>query len=86
MQTQEIYHAVKSFILDKTNGPTVINVPYVDFHLYTLYNFYYYISFFYTPTPQINNENIIVTQKLKTKKNYPFHGTRNSFLSQCASQ
>ena len=28
MQTQEIYHAVKSFILDKTNGPTVINVPY----------------------------------------------------------
>ena len=28
MQTQEIYHAVKSFILDVTNGLTVINVPY----------------------------------------------------------
>ena len=72
MQTQEIYHAAKSFILTESNGPTVINALYD------------YVLFVYATHMRI--ENIIVNQKLKTKKHYSFHGTRNSFLSHCASQ
>ena len=60
MQTQETYHAVKSFILDVTNGLTVIDVPY-DYVLFvyatnkkyspehTYINFIYYISHTFIP-------------------------------------
>ena len=41
MQTQEIYHAAKSFVFDVTNGLTVINVPY-DYVLFVPATHYKY--------------------------------------------
>ena len=98
MQTQEIYHAAKSFILTESNGPNVINVLY-DYVL-----FVYAKNKKYNSSPEhiiINLATILISfiphtthenrkypcqSKTQNKKHYPFHGTRNSFLSHCASQ